>query len=71
MSLEPTPAAQQRRPEHSTRAARGPALAAAAWSVVLAPAAILLHELGAPAIAVKHAAFRREYLGPWWMPRAI
>jgi len=29
------------------------------------------YELGAPAIAVQHAAFRREYLGPWWTPRAI
>ncbi len=50
MSLESTSAAQQRRPEDSARRARltsrWPALPAAAWSLCLAPATILLHELG-------------------------
>ncbi len=29
------------------------------------------YELGAPAVAVQHEQFRRDYLGPWRMPRAI
>lgn len=28
------------------------------------------YELGPPAVAVQHEAFRREYLGPWRAPRA-
>ncbi len=29
------------------------------------------YELGAPTVAVQHDAFRRDYLGPWRMPRAV